>query len=300
MKLLIITQSVDRDDPVMGFFHRWIEEFSKNFESLVVICLWKGSYDLPKNVKVLSLGKEEDKSKVEYIRRFYKYIWEERENYDSIFVHMNQEYVLLAGVLWRLMDRKVYLWRNHAKGNLLTKLAIYLSHKVFYTSPRSFTARFSKSVRMPIGVDMDSFKPDPKVERKPGSILFLGRIAPVKKVLEFVEWLSHQEFKVVTIAGSALPKDFKYEQEVKDKVKQLGLEHKVKFIGSVTQKEAKNLYQSHELYANFTPAGSMDKTIVEALSCGMELEVRNPDATNLKVEDHNLRFLARRLAMEIK
>ena len=58
MKLLIITQKVDRNDPILGFFHRWLEEFAKNCEQVTVICLYKREYNLPGNVKVLSLGKE--------------------------------------------------------------------------------------------------------------------------------------------------------------------------------------------------------------------------------------------------
>ena len=76
MKLLIITQAVDKNNPVLGFFVRWIEEFAKHFELVTIICLEKGEYELPGNVKVLSLGKEEKKSKFRYLINFYKYIWQ--------------------------------------------------------------------------------------------------------------------------------------------------------------------------------------------------------------------------------
>ena len=56
-RLLITTQAVDLDDPVLGFFHRWIEEFAKHCESISVICLKEGRHDLPDNVHVYSLGK---------------------------------------------------------------------------------------------------------------------------------------------------------------------------------------------------------------------------------------------------
>lgn len=58
MRLLIVTQKVDKNDPILGFFHRWIEEFSKHCEKLTVICLQAGEFKLPANVTVLSLGKE--------------------------------------------------------------------------------------------------------------------------------------------------------------------------------------------------------------------------------------------------
>jgi len=42
MKLLIVTQKVDINDDVLGFFHDWIKEFAKNCEKVTVICLGKG------------------------------------------------------------------------------------------------------------------------------------------------------------------------------------------------------------------------------------------------------------------
>lgn len=300
MKLLIVTQKVDENDPVLGFFHRWLEEFAKRYEKIVVICLEKGKYHLSGNVKVLSLGKEEGRLKAEYISRFYKYIWQERKNYDAVFVHMNQEYVLLGWKFWILWGKKIFLWRNHAKGSLWTRIAVLLSNKVFCTSPQSYTAKFKKTQVMPVGIDTDFFRPNSKVARMPNSVLFLGRIAPVKKVLEFIEWLKNQNFEIATIAGSALPRDAQYEKEVRNKVFQYGLEDKIKFIGSVTQEVARKLYQTHETYVNFTPAGSMDKTIVEAAACGMKLEVRNPDLKDFKVEDHSLKLLMTRLVDEMR
>ena len=108
MRLLIITQKVDKNDPILGFFHRWIEEFAKHCESVIVICLQKGEYNLPQNVKVLSLGKESKHSNIRYIVCFYMYLWQERNNYDSVFVHMNQEYVILGACFWKLWYKKVF------------------------------------------------------------------------------------------------------------------------------------------------------------------------------------------------
>lgn len=286
MKILVITQKVDRDDAVLGFFHRWVAEFAKNFEYVTVVCLQKGQYQLPANVKILSLGKEmigtgERPSRLKYIFNFYKYIWQERKNYDAVFVHMNQEYVILGWKFWKLFGKKIYLWRNHLKGNLLTRFAVLVSNKVFCTSPSSYTAKFKKTIIMPAGIDTDFFKPDPAVVKIPNSYLFLGRIAPVKRVSEFVDWLRKMQLEgkkfSVTIAGDALPKDCSYEKFVRDKITEYGLNDQVRFIGAVTQSEAVKLYQSHEVYVNLTPAGSMDKTILEAAACGLNLIIDNAD-----------------------
>src|SRR3989338_5009761 len=103
--------------------------------------------------------------------------------------------------------------------------------KYFCTSPQSYTARFKKTKLMPVGIDTDFFKSDPSIVRIPNSILFLGRIAPVKRVLEFVEWFNKLDGKfIATVAGSALSCDKDYERLVQSRASD-----RIKFVGAVTQ-----------------------------------------------------------------
>ena len=314
MKLLIVTQAIDENNPVLGFFVNWVRAFSEKFEQVTVICLEKGEFDLPSNVQVFSLGKEKFEKldienslktenwllkitrRIKYLSTFYYLLFTLRKQYDAVFVHMNQEYVILGWKFWKLWGKKIYLWRNHAYGNIWTRFAVLVSDKVFYTSPQSFTAKYKKSVQMPVGIDTDFFKPDPNVERIPNSVLFLGRIAPVKKVLGFVEWLKTTDY-IATIAGPI--GDEKYWEEVKLKIESLKLGDRVKFIGPVNQEGALKLYQTHEIYVNMTPAGSFDKTILEALACGCQLKVDNPVAKKLKIENHSLDKLSCYLRREM-
>lgn len=305
MKLLIVTQALDEKNPVLGFFVNWVREFSKNFEKVTVIALEVGEYQLPENVTVLSLGKEKLKienwklkitSRLVYAFRFYKYIFQHRQAYDVVLVHMNQEYVLLAGDLWRLLGKQVYLWRNHAKGTILTDMAVWMAHKVFYTSPSSYTAKFPKAVQMPVGIDTEFFKPDPAVVRIPNSVLFLGRISPVKKVLEFIDWVEEKGC-ATTIAGPILPQDREYGERVKLKIENSKL--KINYVGPVDQEGARRLYQTHETYVNLTPAGSMDKTIFEASACGMRVEAENKEVRGLVNKDQSLKNLGDKLFKEI-
>ena len=64
MRLLICTQAIDKNDPILGFFHRWVIEFAKHFEHISVICLREGTHTLPENVSVYSLGKEGGESSI--------------------------------------------------------------------------------------------------------------------------------------------------------------------------------------------------------------------------------------------
>jgi glycosyltransferase involved in cell wall biosynthesis len=280
MKLLILTQKVNKNDPILGFFHRWLEELSKKFEKITVICLEEGDHDLPKNVKVFSLGKESGRSKLKYIINFYKYIWVEKKNYDRVFVHMNQEYALLGGLFWKIMDKKIFLWRNHPQGSFLTRVAVWFSEKVFYTSPQAFVAQFKNSQIMPVGIDTDKFKNSNLESQIPNSILSLGRISPIKnidKLIEAAVLLDKEgvDFKL-DIVGDPVNKDDKgYQDKLFEMAKDLVEKGKVKFIPAVSQDEAVEMYQTHQIFVNLTPSGSMDKTILEAAACGCILITSN-------------------------
>ena len=56
--LLIITKTVDENDQLLGFFIGWLREFAKKYDRINVLCLEKGSFSLPENIKVISLGKD--------------------------------------------------------------------------------------------------------------------------------------------------------------------------------------------------------------------------------------------------
>lgn len=280
MKILILTQKVNKNDPILGFFHWWLEEFSKRFEKITVICLEKGEYSLPENVKVFSLGKESGKSKIKYVFNFYKYIWQERKNYDAVFVHMNQEYVILGCKLWKLWGKKIYFWRNHPRGNFFTRIAVWISNKVFYTSPQSFVARFKKSVQMPVGINTELFKPHDSKFMIHNSILSLGRISPIKnidKLIEAVILLDKEgvDFKLDIVGDPVNKEDKGYQEKLFEMAKPLVDKGKIKFIPAVSQDEAVKMYQTHQIFVNLTPSGSFDKTILEAVACDCVPIVRN-------------------------
>lgn len=271
MKLLIVTQTIDREDPVLGFFHRWVEEFATRFEHIEVVCLKEGRHTLPKNVAVHSLGKERGAaSRITYSVRFLKLLWQLRFHYDAVFVHMNQEYVLLGGLYWKVVGRPVYMWRNHYAGSLLTDLAVAFCKKVFCTSKSSYTAKYKKTVLMPVGIDTEVFKP--AGERKPNTILSLGRIAPSKNIHTILAALKklHEdgvEFSA-SIYGGALPQDASYLEEQKQFVEREGLQEKVRFYSGVPHYQTPAIYSSHDIFVNASRSGMFDKTILEAAACG--------------------------------
>lgn len=272
MNLLVITQKVDRKDPVSGFFHSWIIELARHFDKVTVIGLYVGSYSLPANVRVLSLGKEQKESRFRYVKNFYTYIIAFAKDYDAVFVHQNQEYPILGGLIWKIMGKRVYMWRNHYAGSLMTDISAAFCDKIFCTSKFSFTAKYKKTAFMPVGVDTDVFIPKVDgVSRMPGSILSIGRIAPSKKIDRLVEALGilkkeKREF-VASIYGSVLPADAGYLESLKSQISELGLDGQVSFKGGIANEETPAIYSAHDIFVNLSPSGMFDKTIFEAMSC---------------------------------
>ena len=281
MKLLIITQKIDKEDDVLGFFHRWLEKLASRFEKITAICLWEGKHELPSNVKILSLGKEKIRSRLRYVVNFYKYIWRERKDYDTVLVHMNSEYVVLGGFFWKLWRKKILLWNNHIHGNFATWLAVKIADKSFYTSPFSFNARISgkKGRQMPAGIDTDVFRRDVSIERTRNSLLFLGRISPVKRVeklVEAVELLDREGINfILNIVGEAGEKDAEYFKKIKKMAGRLEDKGKIKFRGKVPNYLAPKIYNQNEIFVNLTNPGSLDKTILEAIACETLIMVSN-------------------------
>lgn len=292
MKLLICTQTLDKDDPFLGFFHAWVDALAQRVESVEVICLKAGPYSLPKNVRVHSLGKEGGRSRLKYIWRFYRFAWSLRRQYDAVFVHMNQEYVLLGGLFWRLSGKRLFLWRNHYAGSLLTDIAVGLCRGVFCTSAHSYTARFPKTKLMPVGVDTSIFRPDAARARTPHSILFLGRVTASKRPEVLVEALGILKRRGIpfsaTLCGPVSHEDTAYIAALRARIIELNLGSAVALDDGIAHDETPAVFASHEVFVNLSRSGMYDKTLFEAAASGC-LVVSASDDFN-KLVDQRLAF----------
>ena len=274
MRLLIVTQAVDVNDPVLGFMHRWIEELAKHSEQIHVICLKEGEYKLSKNVSIHSLGKESGESRIKYLARFYRYIWGLRGEYNTVLVHMNEEYVILSGLWWRLQGKRIVLWRNHKMGSVFTRIAGRLAHVVCYTSPGAYVAGYPNAVRMPIGIDTVLFAPRDEPIR--GSILFLGRLDAVKNPETFLQALARLAHMQVRFSADIYGDPSEGREEYARHLKETyGKNPGIRFFPSVRNEETPPVYAAHEVYVNLTPSGSFDKTIGEAMASGCVVIVAN-------------------------
>ena len=279
MRLLIVTQALDTQDPALGFFVTWLAEFSKHFERIELVCLKEGQHPVLPNVRVHSLGKEHGISRIKYLMRFYRFAWLLRHEYDAVFVHMNQEYVLLGGWLWKLLGKKVYLWRNHYQGSWRTDLAAFFADKVFCTSRFSYTAHYRQTVFMPVGVDTRAFVPLPDVARVPRSVLFIARFSSSKRpdlLVEALGLLHARGFECsASFYGAPEPREQDYPGEVEARARELGID--AQFFGGIPHAQTPRVFSEHALFVDLGAAGMYNKTLFEAAACGALVLAVSPD-----------------------
>lgn len=283
MNLLLVTQKVDKDDPILGFFHRWIEEFSRHFSRVYVICLEEGRHSLPSNVYVSSLGKKKGSRSGPLARLYYSFcflwlVWSLRSDYDAVFVHMNPVYIVLAGLFWKLYPKKIALWYTHRKVDIKLRLAERLSDVIFTAAKESFNIRSRKVVVTGHGIDVGRFagqKRKKPIGTEPISILSVGRITPIKDCLTLIEAgniLCERWDKIFTIEFLGSPitaKDKDYLSDLRSEVSAYGLDRQILFSGHVNPSVMPSRYSESDITVNLSPTGGIDKVVLESMAAGV-------------------------------
>lgn len=283
MKLLIITQKVDKNYQLLGFFIDWLNRFAAKFDKITIICLEKGEFKLPDNIEVVSMGKDRGYSKIRQLSTFYFLL--STSKYDAVFVHMNPIWVVLGGPAWRLKRKKTYFWYTHKAVTPKLRLAEKFADVIFSASKESFRLSSKKVIVTGHGINTDLFKPDSsRVEAGSGlKILSVGRISPVKNYETLIEAMrilkgENIEFSVTMVGEPALDSDRIYELKIKTRIKELGLDNSFKFTGKINHENLPGYYQSNDVFVHLSKTGSVDKTILEAMACGMKVLSSNDSA----------------------
>ena len=273
--LLIFNLCTDVDHPVLGFTTYWIRAISEYYENVYVITMCKGRLDLPGNVKVYSLGKEQGYSEVRRLFRFYKLLAKLlfSEKIDHCFAHMNPLFVVLGGVILRLKGIPIITWYAHRQKNLILKIAYYLSHYIVSANAASYTYKKKRFVALGHGIDVNVYRQTSKRIMKK-LILTVGRISPIKNPLLLLDameklWHKGNPLKIVFV-GDVLAVHVKYAKTVYAKVEGKKYGDKVTFAGAAKINETVEWYNKGFIHVNCSPKNhSIDKAVLEPMLCGI-------------------------------
>ena len=279
--LLIITQKVDINDDLLGFFGDWVKEFAKNFERVFVVTIAKGAYNLPDNVEVLSLGKETGVSKVVQAVKFFGFLFKYVPRCDGIFAHMSPIFAVTAWPVAALFRKKIVLWYLHRSVTWRLKLAEKLVYKIATASRESVMLKSSKIIEVGHGINARLFKTERNWSKDSTSIISVGRISPIKGLETLIQAIgavsnSNQNIKLQIVGKPIMRGDNDYFSQLKKLVSDLGLSRFVEFRGFVPYKNIADIYRDADISVNLTPKGGIDKVVLESMATGCLTLTSNP------------------------
>lgn len=271
MKLLICTQVLDKNHPILGFFHRWVEEFAKHCEVVHVICLQEGTHTLPANVHVHSLGKEQGKNRLRELWRFYTIFGQFffTGKIDHVFYHMGAIYNIVGApffLLRKTQGVKFFWWKAHGSINRAGRLAGTFVDTIVTSTESGYTYWEKKRRVVGQAIDTNLFPLVVDTVRNEKQVLYVGRIVPVKRLdilIETARQLVPMGYRFVVI-GPVDQNNQSYNKELLSAFTEVGVE----YIGSQPYEQLPHWYQSSGFFLNTSETGSMDKTVLEAMLCG--------------------------------
>ncbi len=264
MKLLIVTQAVDRADPILGFFHRWIEEFAGRCERVTVVAQRVGDHSFPANVFVRSLGKEEVLPKWRQVLRFWAAC--STEDYDAVLVHMTPVWSVLGALPWALRRKRSYLWYEVRRGGWVLRAALLCVRTVFSATAHGLPRASAKQCVVGHGIDTAFFRP-PTLPRDPYELLAVGRVTRVKRLDAIIGCLAvlPVSFRLRLIGPTVTDDDKVYKVELVAALVARGMERRVTFETADQRGVAEALRRARVFLHG--AAGGLDKALLEAMSC---------------------------------
>ncbi len=268
MHIVLLTQVLDRQDAVLGFFHRWCESFAQNVEQLTVIAQRVGDTQLPANVEVRSLGKERGAGLLAMEARLVRVLMGLRgeRRPDALLAHMVPKFVLYAAPVTVPRRIPLYLWYTHKGVDRALKMAVPLVRRVFSASEESFrlASATDKRVVTGHGIDCEHFGPGDAL--RPVDVLSVGRLAPSKGHHEILEAVSLLDGETqVEIAGDVLlDRDVSYRSSLGHQAAALG---GVRLLGAVSYPHIADVMRRARVLVNASRTGSVDKVVLEAMAC---------------------------------
>jgi len=273
MKLLMITRKIDRNDALAGFAWNWVKKIGENLDKLYVISWQLGDASgLPKNIEVIFLP---DQGKIKKVFILWYRLIKILPKVDGLFCHMNPEYTILSAPLAKIFGKYVVSWYTHKQVNWRRRLMELLANKIITASTASFRSPlFPKKVAViGHGIDVDKFKSlKSKVESQGNfNIVSVGRISPTKdyeSIIKALDILRDKNIKLKIIGDVILEFQRQYLSSLKEMVKTMSLDDQVEFIGWIPNQNMPAYYQQTDLFINMSGTGSVDKVVLEAMSCG--------------------------------
>lgn len=275
-RILLFSLAVDSADPLLGFAVSLIERIAAEAEYVHVITVRKGAYRLPENVRVYSIGREQDNGRLYGLFLFYRHLFGvlRTDRIAFCFAHMNALFALLAAPVLVARGIPLVLWYSHRHRGLIVRLAGLFAARIVTSTKGSYASHNAKVVITGQIIDTGLFIPADDLARAvPPLFISAGRIAPIKDALTFVRAAAAMRDAGYACAyrfvGPVLPHDKDYYSAVCTEIRRLSLEDRFSFAHAVPYAKMPAEYRRAFAHVNACPDGSLDKAALEAMACGV-------------------------------
>lgn len=254
MRLVVVTQRVDPDDPALGATVPMLRALAARVDELVVLTLVAREAGLPGNVRVDSISAPSQA--LRGARLTAALARELRRRDVSVLAHMSPIYAVLAAPLVRARRRPLVLWFTHWRASRLLALAERCSTAVLTVDRASFPLPSRKVIPIGHGIDVEAL---PCVERTgdgPLSLLALGRTSPAKGLDAIVEAADRVEGVELVVRGPSLTDA--------ERAYRRQLAERARVEDAVPRREIASVYAETDVLVNNMRAGALDKVVFEA------------------------------------
>jgi glycosyltransferase involved in cell wall biosynthesis len=231
-----------------------------------------------------------------------------RRGIDRCFIHMNHPWGYRLQPVFRMAGIPTLMWYAHGTVSPSLRWALRGVTRVITSTPEGFRIPSPKVHVVGQGIDSGLFRiPDFAPERN--DILYVGRVSPRKRIDLLLSAMAKaaeidpaNRMRLRIVGPTLTTDDQRYDMDMRSRMWSMGLQDRVEFTGFVPQMHHPRLYASAFLHLNVSKTGSMDKTVLEALSCGCPVFTGNEafrellrDRPEFRLETDDPAEIARRM-----
>lgn len=284
-RLLLFNLRTDADDHILGFTTRWIQALAPYYGAIDVLTTHAGRIDVPENVRVFSVGREDNAGRFTRILRFYGILARllASHHYDACFAHMQPLFAAMAAPLLTLRGIRVTTWYTHRQMNQQVTWAERLSFRIVSAVPSSFPIETRKLRALGHGIDTEFFAPDPATPTQP-RILYVARLTEIKRQHWLLQAAKDLPCEIVLVGDIPDGYDDQYKQRLLRLATDPSLLDQVIFAGAQTPEQVRDWYHSATAAVNLSPPGLFDKAALEGMAAGLPVVVCNEAFTDLTGE----------------